>query len=209
MVFKRCYISRIMLLNADQETAISFAQLKAASTFELLSLFSDLPSPEISEMDGDYDATLLKQHNTAADINGFFAVGLPFSPWLSKGFRPVSDTEGRGYNSFRQFGKVVQRYPMLTKIAPSRYDGRPAYTLIYRAYRSTCGAINMVDEVRRIDDGLYLAIGTWGFTKRQRQIPLPFALRATDRPYIGDLGSAKPAFTPGPREIPALSSHSN
>src|SRR4029079_8746722 len=183
--------------------------LREASTFELLSLFRDLPSPAIDEMDGDYDATLLQQPNLAADVNGFFAVGLPFSPWLSKGFRPVNDSEGRGYNSFRQVGKVVQRYPMRTVIAPSRYDGRDSYTLIYKAYRSTCGLINMVDEVRRVDDGLYLAIGTWGFSKRQRQIPLPFALRSTDREYLGDIGTQISSFEHSERELPALASERN
>lgn len=191
------------ILNVNQETP-TFADLKAASTFELLSLFCELDAPAIDEMDGDFDANLLSQPNLVADINGFFSVGLPFSPWLSKGFRPVSESEGRGYNSFRQFGKVVQRYPMRTVIAPSRYDGRPAYTLIYKAFPSTCGLINMVDEVRRVDDGQYLAIGTWGFTKRQRQIPLPFSLRSTDRPYIGDIGTPRSGFEPGPRELPAL-----
>jgi hypothetical protein len=197
-----------MLLNTDQEPA-TFLDLREASTFELLSLFRDLPLPSIEEMSGDYDATLLQQPNLAADINGFFAVGLPFSPWLSKGFRPVNETEGRGYNSFRQLGKVVQRYPMRTLIAPSRYDGRDSYTLIYKAYRSTCGLINMVDEVRRVDDGLYLAIGTWGFSKRQRQIPLPFALRSTDREYLGDVGAPISSFEPSKRELPALASERN
>jgi hypothetical protein len=186
-----------MLLNVNQEGAVSFSDLRAASSFELLSFFRDLPAPAIEEIHGDYDATLLRQPNLLADINGFFTVGLPFKPWLSKAFRPVSESEGRGYNTFRQFGKVVQRYPMSTVIAPSRYDGRPSYTLNYRAYRSFCGAINMVDEVRRVEDGLYLGIGTWGFTRRQRLIPLPFALQSTARPYLGDIGSPNRAFKPG------------
>lgn len=198
-----------MLLNANQENAVSFADLGAASTFELLSFFRDLPAPSIDEMHGDYDATLLRQPNLVADINGFFTVGLPFKPWLSKAFRPVSDSEGRGYNTFRQFGKIVQRFPMHTEIAPSRYDGRPSYTLMYGAFRSTCGSIHMVDEVRRVEDGLYLGIGTWGFTRRQRQIPLPFALQSTDRPYLRDIGTPRAAFKPGPREIPALAATSS
>lgn len=193
------------LLNANQEV-LTFAELRAASTFELLSIFRDLDAPTIDEMEGDFDAELLSQPNLAADVNGFFAVGLPFMPWLSKGFRPVSDDAGRGYNSFRLFGRIVQRYPMQTRFAPSRYDGRPSYTLIYRAFPSICGAINMVDEVRRVGDGLYLAIGTWGFSRRQRQMPLPFALRDAGRPYIGDIGTPVEGFIPGPREIPALKS---
>jgi hypothetical protein len=170
----------------------------------LLALFNGLDAPSVDEMHGDYSATLLAQPSLLAEINGFFTVGLPFKPWLSKGFRPVSEREGRGYNTFRQRGKVVQQYPMLTTSAPSRYDGKPAYTLVYPAYRSFCGAINMVDEVRRIEPGLYLGIGTWGFSKRSRQIPLPFMLEDEEREYIGDIGTEKSGFKPGPREIPAL-----
>jgi hypothetical protein len=155
-------------------------------------------------MNGDYEATLLKQPSATAEVCGYLAVGLPFKSWLSKGFRPVSESEGRGYNSFRMLGRTVRQFPMRTLIAPSRFDGRPSYTLVYRAYRSTCGVMNMVDELRRVDQSLYLGIGTWGYSDKQRRVPLPFALRVTGRPYIGDIGTAKANFVPSPREIPAL-----
>ena len=166
--------------------------------------FRELQSPWMEEMHGDYDARLLRQPGPIATIGGYLAVRTPLMPWRSKGFRPVDETAGRGYNSFAPGGKLIRRYPMDTQIAPSRYDGRPAYTLIYAAYRSTCGWINMVDEVRRVADGLYLGIGTWGFTDRQRRVALPFVLRQTTRPYLGDLGTRRIGFSPGPRELPAL-----
>ena len=182
----------------------SATELRALSASKLLSVFRDLQAPGLDEMNGDYDAKLLQQPSTIDEVAGWLSVGIPFMPWLSKGFRPVNSAEGRGYNSFRQFGKVVQRYPMKTLIAPSRYDDQPAYTLVYRAYHSFCGTINMVDEVRRVSDGVYLGIGTCGFSTGRRQVPLPFLLQDTGRPYIGDIGSARKAFEPGPRELPAL-----
>src|SRR4051812_48193568 len=99
-----------MLLNTNQDN-VSFGDLREATTSELLALFRELEAPGIDELHGDYDATLLKQPSKSATVGGFFAVGLPFMPWLSKGFRPATDSEGRGYNSFRLAGKVVQRYP--------------------------------------------------------------------------------------------------
>lgn len=204
MTFKTCYGSDI-LMNVIQDPA-TFDDLCSLGAFELLSLFQDLEAPAVDEMNGDYAATLLRQPGALAEIGGFLAVGLPWKSWLSKGFRPVSETEGCGYNSFRRFGRTVQQFPMRTLVAPSRYDGRPSYTLVYSAYRSTCGAMNMVDEVRRVDDGLYLGIGTWGYSNRQRQVPLPFALCDTGRPYTGDIGGAKKDFVLSEREIPALAS---
>ena len=87
--------------------------------------------------------------------------------------------------------------------ADTRYDGRPAYTLVYRAYHSFCGDINMVDEVRRLGDGLYLGIGTWGFTERQRRVALPFLLQQTPDAYRGDVGKARRGFVLSRRELPA------
>jgi hypothetical protein len=124
-------------------------------------------------------------------------------PWLCKAFRPVSEETGRGYNSFKLLGRVVQFFPMQTLIAPSRYDGNSAYQLVYQAYHSLCGYIHMVDEVRRISSDLYLGIGTWGFTNRQRHIALPFMLEGPAAPYRGDQGITRKGVVIN-QEIPAL-----
>ena len=184
---------------ATDQTA---AELLALDTTGLLAVFATLPAPEIEEMHGEYTARLLAQPGVFASVTGRAAVSNPLAPWLGKAFRPVDGQTGRGYNTFRRFGRVRRRYAMRTLIAPSRYDGRPAYTLVYRAYTSLCGAINMVDEVRRAAPGVYLGIGTWGFTARQRRIPLPFLLTGPVGAYRGDIGTARHGFTPGPRELP-------
>lgn len=178
------------------------AELRRLDTSGLLALFTTLGAPAIGEMDGEYAAALLAQPNPFAAVTGQAAVANPLAPWLCKGFRPVDGESGRGYNTFAQVGRVRQRYPMRTLVAPSRYDGRPAYTLVYRAYRSMCGAIHMVDEVRRAAPGVYLGMGTWGFTGRQRRIARPFVLTGPVGPYRGDIGSARRGFMPGLRELP-------
>jgi len=123
--------------------------------------------------------------------------------WLSKSFRPVDRERGRGCNGFRHFGKVVTRFPMATLIAPSRFDGRPAFQLVYRAYVSLFGAMHVVDEVRRLEAGRYLGLGTMGFTSAQRQVPLPFLLEGPTGPYPGDLGEPMRGFRVE-SELPAL-----
>lgn len=183
--------------------SVSTDQIKQLSTDELLTLFSTLEAPTITEMDGEYQATLLRQPSTFAMLAGKVSVGNPLMPWLCKAFRPVTSEHGRGYNTFALMGQVIQRFPMQTLIAPSRYDGKPAYQLVYRAYQSLCGDIHMVDEVRRLAPGVYLGIGTWGFTAKQRQIALPFLLEGPIAVYRGDIGVSRGHVILSD-EIPAL-----
>lgn len=178
--------------------------LRSLPTAELVDLFCELEAPSIEAMHGDYAAEPLRQPTALATFLGRLALDRPRCRWRSKGFRPVDARTGRGYNSFQVGSRLVQRYPMQTRIGPSRYDGRPAYQLLYPAFHSTCGAINMVDEVRVVSDGLFLSIGTWGYTDAQRHVPLPFLLLDTGRPYLGDLGTPRSGWVASPRVIPRL-----
>lgn len=183
----------------------SVEQLQELSAEELLQLFRILPAPRLEEMQGEYAARLLAQPGRLAMLLGQVAVANPLRHWLCKAFRPVDAGTGRGYNTFLQAGRVVQAYPMLTLVAPSRFDGRPAYQLVYRHFHSLCASVHMVDEVRRVAPGLYLGIGTYGLTDAQRRIPYPFVLVGPQAPYRGDIGRLRRGFAPGPRELPALS----
>jgi hypothetical protein len=180
-------------------------ELLRASTDELLHLFTTLAAPTLKEMSGEYSARLLAQPNWLATLSGRLVLRNPFRFWLCKAFRPVDAKCGRGYNAFQQRGRVVQSDPMHTLMAASRFDGHPAYTLVYRHFHSTCASLHMVDEVRRVAPGLYLGIGTYGFTDAQRRIPYPFMLEGPVATYRGDIGRERQNFTIGPRELPALS----
>jgi hypothetical protein len=187
------------------EAPRSNPDLSALRPDELMSLFATLEAPPIGELNGEYRPQMLRQISTLAVVWWTSCLRNPIFPgiWIGKAFRPVSDTEGRGYNKFRHFGRTVERFPMKTIIAPSRYDGRPAYQLVYRAYHSLCGTFHMVDEVRRLRPGAYLLIGTWGFTDHQRRDPSPFLLTGPIAPYDKDVGVERAGFSPA-SEIPAL-----
>jgi hypothetical protein len=165
--------------------------VEALTSKQLLELFRTLPCPEHDELDGEYTSRLLRQPNWLYAIGAAVTVQTRYVNWQAKGFRRTGEGQGRGYNRFRVFGRRRQCWPMATSIAPSRYDGKPVFQLDYRKYRSMCGAINMVDEVRRLEDGRYLGIGTLGFTKRMRMIPLPFLLEGPVAGYLGDHGKPR------------------
>jgi hypothetical protein len=194
-----------IMKTASISPTLSESDLLAMSLKELMALFARSTAPTVQQMNGEFAARLLTQPSKLAQVIGDFTVNNPLMPgrWLCKAFRPISGEQGRGYNAFAHLGRTVQRYPMETLIAPSRYDGRPAYTLVYASFRSMCGAVNMVDEVRQVGPDLYLGIGTWGFTDAQRRIPLPFVLRGPFAPYAGDIGKRKRMFDVR-QAIPAL-----
>lgn len=178
--------------------------LAQRSSRELVTLFAQLKAPTIEEMHGEYAARLLAQPNRLADLIGGIVLDNPWRHWLCKAFRPVDANTGRGYNTFQQRGRIVQCYPMNTQIAPSRFDGKPAYQLIYRHYHSLCGSVHMVDEVRRVAPGVYLGLGTYGPTNALRHIAYPFVLVGPQGDYRGDIGRPRKHFQPSARELPAL-----
>jgi hypothetical protein len=51
--------------------------------------------------------------------------------WLGNAFNGGHEGRqtGQGYNYFRRRGRVVRSLPMLTCVAPSRFDGKPAFQL--------------------------------------------------------------------------------
>lgn len=170
--------------------------LRKMTTGELVELFKSLECPTIGEMSGEFSGVQLRAPGPVSSLVslGFTNNPLLFGKWLSKSFRPIDAVSGRGYNTLRNFGRLIRTGPMRTLIAPSRYDGKPAFQLVYRSFHSICGFVHMVDEVRRLEPGRYLGIGTVGFTSAQRSVPLPFQLSGPVGPYVADLGRERAGF---------------
>ncbi len=166
-----------------------------ATKEELMELFKSLPAPTMEEMHGEFYARMVGKRTFRELLTWQFEMqnNLTNGTWIGKAFRQVDEKTGRGYNIFRRANdKIVHNYPMKTMIAPSRYDGKPAFTLIYRAFHSKYGFVHMVDEVRKLGAGQYLLIGTYGLTKKSRMIPDFNILEGPRRPYEGDVGQEKP-----------------
>jgi hypothetical protein len=163
--------------------------LKALKQDRLMELFLTLLPPTMEEMEGEWRGYLL-------DTGRFWLIKRPVAHfalnsslnqgrWLGKGFSMTSDSKGHGYNSYERFGKTRHVYPMRTRMAKSVFDGRDDFELDYTAYHSGAGFVNMIDEVRKVNDELYLGIGLWGYFRRQRRIPFFFALSGPRGPYTG------------------------
>ncbi len=164
-------------------TAKKLALLKKK---EVMEIWSCLPAPEFSEMDGEFEAQILDQGPVTSRLSrAVLDMPLLHGKWLGKAFTPAGKNIGHGYNAFLTLGKVKRKYRMRTEICPSLFDGRDVFALVYDAFDSLCGRIHMRDEVRKLDRGVYLGVGTWGFTKRMREKTLPFVLTGPIGPFAG------------------------
>jgi hypothetical protein len=170
--------------------------VRSRSAPELAALFRTLDAPDMDEMNGEFAPFLLRQWHPVVDraaqwlMNGAL---LPFR-WTGKAFRPLSATEGRGYNMFHLAGRTLRSFPMRTVLAPSAIDGRPSYQLVYAAFHSPLGYVRVVDELRRLQEGIYLGIGAAGFAPWQRRVPFPFVLQGPVAPYERDIGWERRRF---------------
>ena len=172
---------------------------------ELMELFKTLEAPTMDEMQGEFHSTKLGYHSLRDYIEWRVSCDNPLmgGDWVGKGWTKTSDTEGRGYNLFRlPGGKLKRMYPMYTCIAPSRYDGKPAFTLVYRAFLSGTAIVGMVDELRKVGDGTYLLIGTYGLTKKDKMRPHFWLIEGPYRSYRGDIGAKEPRKFDFKKEIP-------
>jgi hypothetical protein len=156
------------------------AELRALPQSELMKLFLRLDSPSMTEMNGEFRGHVLDQgaFRLIKESLLYFAVRAPFvnGRWQGKGFTATSDDAGHGYNRYLKHGRESCILPMKTKIAKSVLDGRACFELDYTAYDSHAGLVNMIDEVRKVNDELYLGIGFCGYSRQQRRIPFFFAL---------------------------------
>ncbi|MCB0221340.1 MAG: hypothetical protein KDH09_16710 [Chrysiogenetes bacterium] len=161
--------------------AVTPFELRKMPREDLVILFKELPSPSLEEMNGEFAATLLDQGAAWENLVGKLAINLP-GKWRSKAFLPVSSSASRGYNGFVLRGRDVRRFQMRTSVGASKLTTGESYHLDYSTYNG--GYIGtMRDEVRKVDEHLYLGIGRVGFTKWERRRLLPFLLEGPDRPF--------------------------
>lgn len=139
-------------------------KLHQLGTKGLIELYKTLSAPSLREMNGEYsghyfgaDGHFISNVIWQITCNRNWTSGI----WLGKSFQPVLDTEGYGFNNLSKFGMRLHRWPMKTSIGPSRYDGKDVYALNYHYYWSAAGIVSMQDEIRKLDNGLYLAVGHW------------------------------------------------
>jgi hypothetical protein len=129
---------------------------------DVAELYSTLKAPSLEEMHGEYRGGYIGCGHLFSDSMWKLAAWNPLTGiWQGKSFEPISKTEGRGFNLAVRFGRPVRKWPMRTMIAGSLIDGKEAFQLDYPFYSSLAAFSKFTDEVRKIDDNLFLGIGHW------------------------------------------------
>ncbi|MGD0821136.1 MAG: hypothetical protein ABSA71_10370 [Desulfomonilia bacterium] len=179
---------------------------------QLMALFLQLDAPPMSEMHGEYRAALLENGYIINMFLAKLYLHFTWGDWQHKAFEPLGDMHGHGYNTFittqaklyenyfvASFMKIVslvrslfrlnspQRLARImlnkTSMVSSVFDGRPSFQLRYRDY-NTFYTNTMTDEVRKVNDKLYLGIGRLTITMGKYN-PMPFVLIGPPDPWIG------------------------
>ena len=199
------------IIPKDRE-ALTAEDLKKLNRQQLVGIFHQLVSPEVSEMRGEDRASILDDGNAfnrfMSSLCLYFAYGL----WMHKAFEPLSDRQGHGYNTFlttmgrdrenlylslgaqminllRSFrgtsapARTARMIRNKTHIGPSMFDNRTSFHLVYRDYNAF-PVSTMHDEVRKVNDTLFLGLGILTVTGGRRNI-FPFVLMGPPDPWVG------------------------
>jgi hypothetical protein len=179
---------------------------------QLMELFSLLDASSMSEMKGEYRAALLDSGYIINMFLAKMYLYFTWGDWQHKAFEPLDQQHGHGYNTFittqsklyenyfvAVFMRIVsivrslfrsnnpQRMARImlnkTSIVSSVFDGRSAFQLSYRDY-NTFFTNTMTDEVRKVNDTLFLGIGRLTVTFGKFN-PMPFVLIGPPDPWIG------------------------
>ncbi len=179
---------------------------------QLMALFHELTAPSMSDMKGEYRAALLDSGYILNLFLARLYLHFTWGNWQHKAFEPLSENHGHGYNTFittqkklyenffLQFlmkivglllslfrGNNPQRMARImlnrTSIVSSVFDGRPSFQLSYRD-DNTFFTNTMTDEVRRVNDNLFLGIGRLTITLGKFN-PMPFVLIGPPEPWVG------------------------
>ena len=179
---------------------------------QLMGLFCQLKAPSMSEMQGEYRAALLDPGHVLGRFVQWLYLYFIYGTWQHKAFEPLDENSGHGYNTFiktasklyenvfvatimkpfnilRSFFRLsyTQRLARImlnkTSVVSSVFDSKPSFQLSYKEY-NTFYTSTMTDEVRKLNENLYLGIGrlTIIFGKYN---PQPFVLMGPPDPWVG------------------------
>ncbi len=148
---------------------------------QLVAQFRALEAPTIEELSGEYRLGELSQQSTLQKL-----VVMSFnlkSSSLCKAFEALGPEAGRGYNAVVSSGGVERKMFFETHIRASRIDGRPSLHIHYETYNAEDRVLSsIVDELRKVKDGLYLGLGYAG-ESGHRRVLWPFMLEGPAAPF--------------------------
>lgn len=170
--------------NLRTEETWTEEKVLALTRDEVLELWGECPAVDMAELYGEYKGLVPNAGNEEAQkatAKVMYNEDGPLGYWLGKAYTPLSHSKGDGYNCWRRSGGKVDRYMRFaTEMGTSLIDGKPALMMYYGAYKHrfvAAGKKNaLVDEIRKLADGVYLGVGTSEMPDGTRTAPGHFAL---------------------------------
>lgn len=168
-----------------EDSKAIIAKFKKYSFDDLQKLFKEGKAPSFDEIEGDTAGSFLALNPKAgwwrkAALAITFAN--PLARWKGKRFvTPFNEEKkGKGINLF-QNRLLPQRFRIDTSIEKSLFDQNPCLVVTYPHFPSSLFGLH--DELRRIDDGIFLGQGhhklPWG---KKYSLQGYFVLCALNRP---------------------------
>lgn len=159
---------------------------------ELIALWSEAPAVDMVELNGEYEGLVPNAGDPEAEARVaevMYNEDSEIGYWLGKAYLPLTETTGDGYNRWRRpGGKVERNIRFGTAMGPSLIDGKPALLMYYGAYVRADGSqprSTLVDEIRKLADGVYLGMGTVEEADGSRSQPGHFAMVGPVGEWVG------------------------
>ena len=138
----------------------SMEKILKMNRVQLFEIWKGLPAVSMREMNGHYMGLVPNAGNPseqAQTADFMYNEKSERGYWLGKAYKAHSDTKGEGYNRWRfPGGKVVRNLRFGTEAGTSLIDGKPAFMMYYGAYNDS----DLVDEIRKLDENVYVGVGT-------------------------------------------------
>jgi len=203
----------IKAISGKDRDNITLEDLLHMNRDQLVGIFHQLPAPGFEEMHGEFKALILDVGNPLMQLNSDIYLNRLWGRWIAKAFEPAGENRGHGYNVFRVseraktnedvipayidwtlrslkdffMGKADEKEVRIirnkTRIGDSIYDNRKSFHLEYHDY-TPFPTSTMKDEVRKLNDNLYLSLGILTISFGKRNI-CPFVLIGPPAKWVG------------------------
>lgn len=171
----------------------TFEGLRNRPSEELVELWYGLEAPTLEELNGEFQGVLIPPLSI---VHAEFRKKAGPGEWIAKGFGPVpyGDYPAQGYNLWFTGTKVIRNVRFAVEMGKSMIDGRPSYLGYYAAFNNHNSGNGMTNDVRKVEDGLYLGVihtntltDYYGPVNPEtgRSAPHPFLLRGPTAPWQG------------------------
>ena len=171
----------------------SIEKLLSLSKEQVIAIWKTLDPPQFSELDGHYMGVIPNAGDPAtqeATGDVMYNENSRIGFWLGKAYKPTSATKGEGYNRWRLPNDTIiinQRFG--TELGKSLIDGRPSFMMYYGHFRHELipkGTENtLTDEIRKLDDNIYIGMGTVKLEDGSRSNPGHFVLVGPTDSWVG------------------------